>query len=364
MKARIIEVVPEITLTVSMIVKNEEKDLPATLDALKPLLDSVSSELIITDTGSDDATVEIAKRYTDNVLYFDWINDFSAARNVGLKEAKGEWFMFLDADEIFDVDLSEMIQFFNDREMNRKYNSATYQLKDYTNLEQTTWLMFAASRIIKRSVLIRFVNPIHECFSAFPEPTYDFRTFATHTGYTYESIEEFEAKRQRNLTPLEQQAKEKSNDLRTLIQLFQEQTPEEKEFSLTRILSIARKNKFNDNFAGTAFLYAIKHYYGENDEKVIRIADEYIGRFLSEKTVLLLDVFAIKASALTKSGKIEEALEAYDNYFKYFDLYDEGKLDNRPATQIGLIFVDKTHRELLKTRYSELKMQTAGGNTQ
>ena len=52
-------------LTIGMIVKNEEKWLDKCLSAIKPILDNVDSELIITDTGSTDRTVEIAKKYSD-----------------------------------------------------------------------------------------------------------------------------------------------------------------------------------------------------------------------------------------------------------------------------------------------------------
>ncbi|MDR0222659.1 MAG: glycosyltransferase, partial [Oscillospiraceae bacterium] len=73
MKARIIEIKPECVLSVGMIVKNEEKYLEKCLSALKPLLDAVSSELIIVDTGSTDKTVEIAGRFTDKVYRFNWV---------------------------------------------------------------------------------------------------------------------------------------------------------------------------------------------------------------------------------------------------------------------------------------------------
>lgn len=82
-------------LSLSMIVKNEEKDLPECLDSAKEIVD----EIIIVDTGSDDNTIEIAKSYGAKVFQFDWINDFAAARNESLKHCSGEWILYLDADE-------------------------------------------------------------------------------------------------------------------------------------------------------------------------------------------------------------------------------------------------------------------------
>jgi glycosyltransferase involved in cell wall biosynthesis len=71
-----------ITLSLAMIVKNEESVLARCLDSIKEMVD----EIIIVDTGSTDKTVEIACGYTsfENVHYFYWINDFAAARNFAL----------------------------------------------------------------------------------------------------------------------------------------------------------------------------------------------------------------------------------------------------------------------------------------
>jgi cellulose synthase/poly-beta-1,6-N-acetylglucosamine synthase-like glycosyltransferase len=59
-----------IRLTIGLIVKNEEKTLDRCLSSLQPLMQAVESELIITDTGSTDRTVEIAKKYTDHIIQF------------------------------------------------------------------------------------------------------------------------------------------------------------------------------------------------------------------------------------------------------------------------------------------------------
>jgi len=78
-----------------MIVKNEEHFLSKTLPNLSSLVD----EVIIVDTGSTDNTIEIAKKFNAKVFNFPWINDFSAARNESLKYAKGDFILWIDADE-------------------------------------------------------------------------------------------------------------------------------------------------------------------------------------------------------------------------------------------------------------------------
>lgn len=54
-------------LTIGMMVKNEEKYLERCLQALSPIVDVLDAELVIVDTGSEDRTVEIARKYTDNI---------------------------------------------------------------------------------------------------------------------------------------------------------------------------------------------------------------------------------------------------------------------------------------------------------
>ena len=83
-----------------MIVKNEESCLEKCLTAVKDLVD----EIIIVDTGSTDKTLEISQRFTDKTFFFEWCNDFSAARNFSLTKATKEWILFLDADEILAKD--------------------------------------------------------------------------------------------------------------------------------------------------------------------------------------------------------------------------------------------------------------------
>ncbi|RCK72782.1 MAG: Glycosyl transferase, group 2 family protein [Anaerolineae bacterium] len=82
-------------LSLCMIVKNEEANLPHCLDSVKDVVD----EIIIVDTGSTDRTKEIALSYGAKLYDFEWIDDFSAARNFSLEKATGEWILVLDADE-------------------------------------------------------------------------------------------------------------------------------------------------------------------------------------------------------------------------------------------------------------------------
>lgn len=87
-----------ISISLCMIVKNEEAILRRCLDTVADLVD----EIIIVDTGSSDATKAIAAEYTDKVYDFEWINDFSAARNYAFSKATKDYIYSADADEVLD----------------------------------------------------------------------------------------------------------------------------------------------------------------------------------------------------------------------------------------------------------------------
>ncbi len=87
-----------ITVSLCMIVKNEEQVLARCLDCAQQIAD----EIIIVDTGSTDNTVAIARRYTDKVYFFDWKDDFAAARNFSFSKATKEYILWLDADDVID----------------------------------------------------------------------------------------------------------------------------------------------------------------------------------------------------------------------------------------------------------------------
>ena len=79
-----------------MIVRNEEHCIQSMLSASRPYV----GEIVIVDTGSIDRTVLIAERFADRLEHFEWIDDFSAARNYSLSLATLPWILVLDADEV------------------------------------------------------------------------------------------------------------------------------------------------------------------------------------------------------------------------------------------------------------------------
>ena len=84
-------------LSACYIVKNEEKNLPQSLQSVRVAVD----ELIVVDTGSTDRTKALAVQYGAIVYDYQWADDFSAPRNYAISRATGDWIIFLDADEAF-----------------------------------------------------------------------------------------------------------------------------------------------------------------------------------------------------------------------------------------------------------------------
>ena len=100
-----------ITISLCMIVKNEEAVLARCLDTVADLVD----EIVIVDTGSTDTTKQIAAHYTNNIYDFEWIDDFSAARNFAFSKATKEYIYSADADEVLNEENREKFRLLKEK---------------------------------------------------------------------------------------------------------------------------------------------------------------------------------------------------------------------------------------------------------
>ncbi|MVX63174.1 glycosyltransferase [Clostridium chromiireducens] len=149
-----------ITISLCMIVKNEQDIIEQCLDSVKNCVD----EIIIVDTGSTDNTVELIKKYTDKVFFFDWIDDFSAARNYSFSKATKDYILWLDADDVLmpedqiklmalRTSLSDFID-----SVTMTYN---YGFDEFGN----PTLSFRRNRLVKRNRMFKWYGPVHEYLS-------------------------------------------------------------------------------------------------------------------------------------------------------------------------------------------------------
>lgn len=176
-----------IVLSISILMSGR-KETRKCLESIKPILDQVKSELILVDTGCDEENLSILREYTDIIIPFEWCKDFSKARNVGLSQAKGEWFMFLDDDEWF-YDVTPIIDFFNSGEY-KAYNSATYRQRNYLEYDESSWSDAYVTRMIKKDDGVEFKSSIHEYLYPFCSPIKMLDCYVKHFGYLFPTVEE------------------------------------------------------------------------------------------------------------------------------------------------------------------------------
>lgn len=142
------------TISLCMIVKNEEKNIRRCLSTIANLVD----EIIIVDTGSTDDTVSIAKEYGAKVYFHKWNNDFSDARNASLDKATKNWILFLDADE--EVDPEEYLKLKNILSLNS--NLEAFHLRLVNIISNADVGDAIVLRVFKNKPEYRFEGKMHE----------------------------------------------------------------------------------------------------------------------------------------------------------------------------------------------------------
>ncbi|MCX7653976.1 MAG: glycosyltransferase family 2 protein [Fervidobacterium sp.] len=165
-------------LSVAMIVKDEENNLPRCLESLKDFVD----EIVIVDTGSVDRTVEIAKKYTDKVYFYLWNNDFSAARNYSLQFPTGEWVFIVDADEEATPEMKEGLRNYLEglpSDVNTVYLPTISYLDWNFEMKEV-----ASSARVFRNGTVKFENIVHN--QAIYKPKVSYAPFSLiHYGYIW-----------------------------------------------------------------------------------------------------------------------------------------------------------------------------------
>ncbi|WP_311406601.1 glycosyltransferase [Liquorilactobacillus uvarum] len=172
-------------LTISLLVSNSITTIHKCLESLQPLLEQVDSELIIVDTvGAEksDGSLEVAKKYADKIIRFEWCDDFAAARNAGLKLAQGEWFLFIDDDEWFD-NVDDFVTFFKNKTESKKYNTLFFNKHNYSNLDGTRYNEIKVPQCVRLVKGVAFKGRVHEQFTINHLPSKHINAFVHHYGY-------------------------------------------------------------------------------------------------------------------------------------------------------------------------------------
>ena len=143
-------------LSLCMIVKNEENNLRKCLSNANKFAD----EIIIVDTGSIDNTKEIAKKFTEKVFDFEWVDDFSKARNYAFSLASERYLMWLDADDVLPESSVQAILKWKDKGEDCDVVVCPYAIAFDENNNPT--FQFNRERIVKNDKRFRFKDRVHE----------------------------------------------------------------------------------------------------------------------------------------------------------------------------------------------------------
>lgn len=209
-----------VILTISILISNRPDTVRKCLDSVKPLLENLSSELVLVDTGCGEEVRKIIGEYTDQIIPFEWCRDFSKARNAGLRKAKGEWFLYLDDDEWFE-DVEDIIRFFRSGEY-RAYGVGLYTQRNYLVQDGSEYTELVVGRMIRLEPDIRFIHRIHECFNRAPGLPKKLDAYVHHYGYIYQNPQEQEAHARRNISLLKEELASEPGSIRSAMQLAQE----------------------------------------------------------------------------------------------------------------------------------------------
>ena len=204
---------PMIRLSQCMIVKNEEKNIEKALSWAKGLV----FEQIVVDTGSTDRTIEIAERMGAKIYHFQWVNDFSAAKNFAIEQASGNWIAFLDADEYFsDKDAKKLMLFIkeiqSDPVKREKFPALGCVLVNIDDNGKRTSIS-SQLRVFRNLPQFRYHGRIHEKLSVDMDKTLVLDGIEIiHTGYTKTSMAE-KKKTERNAEILQLELSKNPDDL-------------------------------------------------------------------------------------------------------------------------------------------------------
>ncbi|WP_079442141.1 glycosyltransferase, partial [Clostridium chromiireducens] len=201
------------SLSLCMIVKDEENTLERCLESVKDIVD----EMIIIDTGSTDGTIKIAKKYGAKIFFYKWDNSFANARNYSLSKASKDWILIMDADdELRGEDKNKVMKLINDE--NNKLNAYFGETLSYSG-DSSDYNIYSNLniRFIRNGKGYKFSGDIHEQIMPGSEDAKkqvflgiaDIKFY--HYGYLNKTVNE-KNKRKRNMNIIEKILKENPDD--------------------------------------------------------------------------------------------------------------------------------------------------------
>jgi glycosyltransferase involved in cell wall biosynthesis len=353
-----------------MIVKNEEKNIARCIKSYK----NVVNEIIVVDTGSTDKTIEEAQKLGAKVYRYQWNNDFAAAKNYALDRAKGEWIVFLDADEYFEkgkeVNLPRLIKNVDNK---KDIDGLMVKMVNIEGLEDEVIDLTIVVRAFRNHKNIRFHGNIHEAIMNKEEnircqlvDEKDLRVF--HTGYSSEIID---YKFERNLRLLESNisdGKIRPLDYIYLCDCYMSQHKYDKVIKYAREYLKLDNNAPGYNSKPYQLLINAMNQAGVSTDELKKEIDKAIMKFPYHP-----EFYRYLAAVYSAEKKYQLALETYLKTLKLQDEYNDIEVNNVSSTlfdvyyNIGVLYehkndnlkaLDSYYKSLQLNKYNDLSFSS------
>lgn len=350
-----------------IIAKNEEDNIKYCLSHLKSVVD----EQIVVDTGSTDRTVKIAKELGAKVFNFEWIDDFSVARNFALDKAKGDWIIFIDCDEYFSEDSIKFIKDCISKLGKKKdIDGLTCEL---INIDSDNNILATVKnvspRIFKRKEYLKYKNSIHEvlCNTKLSKSNpvlADCSDYLKiyHTGYAKEEVDK-KNKNERNINLLKKELEKSPKDAKLNLYLSKQLNMEKRyeealEYSLKSLQYIDKSIVYD--FYYTIYsniminMIELSKPYGE----IKNIFDKAIEYFIDYP-----DYYMHMATVALRDNRIKESIEYLEkciyyceNYNKDIECFALGKIDRLYYNLLKVYLIDNNKHKVVSVSISLLKV--------
>lgn len=354
-------------LSIGMIVKNEERCLEKCLSALTPLREAIPCELVIADTGSSDKTKEIAAKYANILFDFEWVNDFSAARNAVMDRCTGKWYLTLDADEYLASSVDELVGFLTSKAADKMKEATIIQRNHFSKNMNGKYSDFNAKRMCRMNTGARYTSTIHEYFDK--PVTYDEiyilnNTIFDHDGYAHISPEHKAKKEARNLELLKEKLDKDPNNLRVILQCLESSAHNDAnrryytKYAIEKLQNASPTDKHWDSAAANC-AKQIALYLNHDDDPFIEEWLEWSFKKFPKSEHITIDAKYVQAKHLFSKEKYVECIKVGKEYLKA--LSERKKQDNVATLEkisATLLHAHEYHKNEIKIIIAEAMIKS------
>ncbi len=292
----------KISIGACLIVKNEEEMLARALDSIKGI-----DLITLVDTGSEDSTVEIAKKYTDDIYFFEWVDHFGKARQYSKDKSKADWIITVDADEYLECSIEHV------REVVERADKEGFVFVDTRVVPEGSEKVEGAGNWFPR------------IYKNIPEITWH---GAAHNYLAYNG----------------ESAGTVGKSIKSDIRIIYGYSPAHKKDPERTLRILKAAVEKNPELTRERYYLAREYFYRKNWAKTLEHLDEYVkrSRFLGEKN----DAYLMRAYCLSGMKRYSEACDSAWQALKYNANFKE-------ALMFLANHMDPVNKEAWK-RYAEL----------